>query len=115
MAAQVWRPGHAATMDSTNMQDFGYPSTHSMNAITNPWYAFLYLRAAGSLAGDITVSSPLGGVGAPLLSCPRAWAAAALCATWTSSPIWPYIVALCQFIFHAWKITRITTFRDAVV
>jgi membrane-associated phospholipid phosphatase len=31
----VWRPHNQASLDSTGLQDFGFPSTHAMNAVTN--------------------------------------------------------------------------------
>jgi len=38
----VWRPAHQEAIDSTNLQDFGFPSTHSMNAVTNSLVVLLY-------------------------------------------------------------------------
>lgn len=32
----VWRPASGAALDSTAFADFGWPSTHAMNAVTNP-------------------------------------------------------------------------------
>ena len=32
---KVWRPSTAELTDSTAMRDFGYPSTHAMNALSN--------------------------------------------------------------------------------
>ena len=38
----VWRGGSAEYTDSTAMRDFGYPSTHAMNALSNTLLALLY-------------------------------------------------------------------------
>lgn len=32
----VWRPARGAALDSSAFADFGWPSTHAMNAVTNP-------------------------------------------------------------------------------
>ncbi len=32
----VWRPASGAALDSTAFADYGWPSTHAMNAVTNP-------------------------------------------------------------------------------
>jgi len=45
-SSSVWRPSHQETVDSTALQDFGFPSTHSMNAVTNSLYAVLYRHAS---------------------------------------------------------------------
>ena len=38
----VWRPSTAELTDSTAMRDFGYPSTHAMNALSNTLLTVLY-------------------------------------------------------------------------
>merc|ERR1712232_865504 len=38
----VWRSGQAASTDSTACQDFGFPSTHTMNSISNAGFMLLY-------------------------------------------------------------------------
>jgi membrane-associated phospholipid phosphatase len=38
----VWRPSTAELTDSTAMRDFGYPSTHAMNALSNTLLTILY-------------------------------------------------------------------------
>jgi hypothetical protein len=40
-SARVWRP--CAKTDSTHFQDFGFPSTHSMNAVTNSLAVLLFV------------------------------------------------------------------------
>ncbi len=42
----VWRPSHQAAVDSSNLQDFGFPSTHAMNALTNSVIVLLYTNGA---------------------------------------------------------------------
>uniref|UniRef100_A0A7S2RAL0 Phosphatidic acid phosphatase type 2/haloperoxidase domain-containing protein n=1 Tax=Mucochytrium quahogii TaxID=96639 RepID=A0A7S2RAL0_9STRA len=44
----VWRPAHQEAIDSTNLQDFGFPSTHAMNAVSNSAFTFLYLTSTPS-------------------------------------------------------------------
>jgi len=39
---KVWRPSTAELTDSTAMRDFGYPSTHAMNALSNTLLTILY-------------------------------------------------------------------------
>ena len=72
----VWRPKYMVQMDSTSMQDYGFPSTHSMNAVTNPTYVFLYCQAFGYLTG------PSGIAGLP-----KSFLAAVACTCWTVSVI----------------------------
>ncbi|GBG31689.1 Sphingosine-1-phosphate phosphatase, putative [Hondaea fermentalgiana] len=38
----VWRPAIQEAVDSTNLADFGFPSTHSMNSVSNSVFIFLY-------------------------------------------------------------------------
>ena len=45
----VWRPG--LNLDSTGLADFGFPSTHAMNAVTNSLYLVWYHRDALRAAG----------------------------------------------------------------
>jgi membrane-associated phospholipid phosphatase len=40
----AWRPGGAAALDSTSFADFGWPSTHAMNAVSNPLFVAWSLR-----------------------------------------------------------------------
>jgi len=49
----VWRPSGLETMDSTNLADFGFPSTHSMNAVSNSLVTFLYLSGASATNFDL--------------------------------------------------------------
>ena len=72
----VWRPEYMVKMDSTSMQDYGFPSTHTMNAITNPGYVFLYCQTLGYLTGPSGIAG---------LS--RSFIAAAAWTCWTVSMI----------------------------
>mmetsp|Transcript_4109 Transcript_4109/g.8870 ORF Transcript_4109/g.8870 Transcript_4109/m.8870 type:complete len:494 (-) Transcript_4109:77-1558(-) len=38
----VWRPAIQEHMDSTGVADFGFPSTHAMNAVSNSVFVLLY-------------------------------------------------------------------------
>jgi len=38
----VWVPDSASQIDSTACRDFGFPSTHSMNAVSNTFFTALY-------------------------------------------------------------------------
>jgi membrane-associated phospholipid phosphatase len=38
----VWRPSH--NLDSTQLADFGFPSTHAMNSVTNSLYTVYHYR-----------------------------------------------------------------------
>jgi len=40
----VWRSSDAAATDSTSCQDFGFPSTHTMNSISNAGFMLLYVH-----------------------------------------------------------------------
>ena len=44
----VWRPGNQAAIDSTHLQDFGFPSTHSMNSLTNSLLIVWYFWSGGT-------------------------------------------------------------------
>lgn len=43
----VWCPSSVKSMDSTACRDFGFPSTHAMNAVSNAVFVVLYLYAGG--------------------------------------------------------------------
>ena len=43
---EVWTPKSQAAIDSTACKDFGFPSTHSMNAISNTVFANNFLLAS---------------------------------------------------------------------
>jgi membrane-associated phospholipid phosphatase len=44
----VWRPTNQASIDSTALEDFGFPSTHSMNGVSNSLYCVYHvLRRKG--------------------------------------------------------------------
>eukprot|EP01063_Lacrimia_lanifica_P008164 TRINITY_DN15289_c0_g1_i1.p1 TRINITY_DN15289_c0_g1~~TRINITY_DN15289_c0_g1_i1.p1 ORF type:complete len:408 (+),score=146.24 TRINITY_DN15289_c0_g1_i1:98-1321(+) len=45
----VWRPGN--NLDSTRLGDFGFPSTHAMNGVTNAVY--VYLRVVGGTPANV--------------------------------------------------------------
>jgi len=47
---KVWVPRTASQIDSTACRDFGYPSTHSMNAVSNSLFLVMYSLEYG-LAG----------------------------------------------------------------
>ncbi len=49
----VWRPTHQTAVDSTNLQDFGFPSTHAMNAVTNSLLVLLFVNDAPLEAGKM--------------------------------------------------------------
>ena len=81
----VWRGGSAEYTDSTAMRDFGYPSTHAMNALSNTLLALLYcycvpVGTAGALSlggyeiGGFTLMPDCNGF--PL------FAALAICVVW---------------------------------
>jgi membrane-associated phospholipid phosphatase len=40
---QVWIPPVLTSLDSTAARDFGFPSTHAMNALSNPLFTLLYM------------------------------------------------------------------------
>ena len=63
----VWRPASGAALDSSAFADFGWPSTHAMNAVSNP------LLIACALA-PFWRRSPR-----------RRWAVAALSVTWAAT------------------------------
>lgn len=41
-ASQVWRPEHAQKLDSASLLDYGFPSSHATNALTNTFTLYLY-------------------------------------------------------------------------
>jgi len=49
---KVWRPSTAELTDSTAMRDFGYPSTHAMNALSNTLLTILYCYCPVSMFMD---------------------------------------------------------------
>lgn len=49
----VWRPSHQTSVDSAGLEDFGFPSTHAMNAITNAVIVYLHYYEQG------VIDSPL--------------------------------------------------------
>ena len=51
MSEKVWSPNFVIAIDTTALKDFGFPSTHSMNAVSNSMFtlAYLYL-GSGTLA-----------------------------------------------------------------
>ena len=50
----VWRPKHQEAIDSTMMKDFGFPSTHTMNAVSNSFFAFFYLVSRGIVTTSVS-------------------------------------------------------------
>ena len=42
LAGRIWHPATLHKVDSAALRDFGFPSTHSMNAVTNPGYLLMY-------------------------------------------------------------------------
>lgn len=54
----VWRPRHQEAVDSTSLQDFGFPSTHAMNAVSNSLFVCLYLSAAATAGGSPAALDP---------------------------------------------------------
>lgn len=43
----VWVPQHSKSSDSTALRDFGFPSTHSLNGLTNPAFLIAYYVRTG--------------------------------------------------------------------
>eukprot|EP00930_Biecheleria_cincta_P068920 TRINITY_DN56744_c0_g1_i1.p1 TRINITY_DN56744_c0_g1~~TRINITY_DN56744_c0_g1_i1.p1 ORF type:complete len:453 (-),score=62.67 TRINITY_DN56744_c0_g1_i1:406-1764(-) len=63
---RVWVPHAATQIDSTACRDFGFPSTHAMNSVSNSLFAVLYyLENYGSGATALTYCS--------LLLCMAVW------------------------------------------
>lgn len=54
---KVWMPGVLKKMDSTNCRDFGFPSTHAMNAFSNSLFMLYYLYGGSC---SYVPSCPLG-------------------------------------------------------
>jgi hypothetical protein len=48
-ARRVWRPSHQASVDSAGLEDYGFPSTHAMNAVTNSVIVLLHVYEQGKL------------------------------------------------------------------
>mmetsp|Transcript_42309 Transcript_42309/g.94758 ORF Transcript_42309/g.94758 Transcript_42309/m.94758 type:complete len:450 (+) Transcript_42309:67-1416(+) len=45
--SKVWVPANASEIDSTACRDFGFPSTHAMNAVSNSIFTVMYCVANG--------------------------------------------------------------------
>jgi sphingosine-1-phosphate phosphatase 1 len=57
----VWVPTSATHMDSTACRDFGFPSTHAMNAVSNSLFTVLYVQQHhAALAGPWVLWGCLG-------------------------------------------------------
>ena len=54
----VWSPKSQAQIDSTACKDFGFPSTHSMNAISNTLFTLLYFYFGQKSSSDAFLSLP---------------------------------------------------------
>lgn len=65
-SAEVWRPTNQEKLDSTALQDFGFPSTHAMNSLTNSFVVAWHFHYLGE-------SSPFSS-SVPALAC-AAWIA----------------------------------------
>ena len=50
----VWRPKHQESIDSTMMKDFGFPSTHTMNAVSNSLFTYYYLAVTASAVTGVS-------------------------------------------------------------
>ena len=52
----VWVPHKTASTDSTALRDYGFPSTHSVNGVTNPTYFIMCVQClAGACRGHCVV------------------------------------------------------------
>eukprot|EP00750_Incisomonas_marina_P017264 INCI20182.2.p1 GENE.INCI20182.2~~INCI20182.2.p1 ORF type:complete len:441 (+),score=66.24 INCI20182.2:99-1421(+) len=61
MSKEVWTPKSQAAIDSTACKDFGFPSTHSMNAVSNTVFTLLYFYYNnGPHQADIARSNTFG-------------------------------------------------------
>ena len=62
---QVWIPEMMSSIDSTAARDFGFPSTHAMNSMSNPLFTILYYyyyrsQEVGSVAMPFWAAIALG-------------------------------------------------------
>jgi len=48
----VWRPDALTSMDSTACRDFGFPSTHAMNAVSNTLFTLLFVYGGGAASAE---------------------------------------------------------------
>jgi len=49
---KVWVSTHLVNADSTGLRDFGFPSTHSLNAFSNPAFFIAYYLGTNTLSTD---------------------------------------------------------------
>jgi len=55
----VWRPAGATAQDSTGLKDYGFPSTHTMNSISNSLFALMYYYTGKYRSGPVSLPFPV--------------------------------------------------------
>jgi len=58
--AEVWVPHSASQIDSTACRDFGFPSTHAMNSISNSLFALLFYLSHPWIDGTAMIAMVFG-------------------------------------------------------
>ena len=59
MSRKVWSPKSVTAIDTTACKDYGFPSTHSMNAVSNSLFTVMYLYlGSGTFAWGPTTTFP---------------------------------------------------------
>ena len=87
----VWVPHKTASTDSTALRDYGFPSTHSVNGVTNPTYFIMCVQClAGACRGHCVVMR------LACVCCRYLWRAGYIS---VNNPYWMAVILVCGLVW----------------